>query len=94
MPVQESNAFSAASEGSAVKRRPGRPKAVKKDSADLVSQQSTCFDSHSLKEIENMPALQTASELRDFSELLRQEMKKERDEPVVAKPTGLVLNEA
>jgi hypothetical protein len=41
-----------------------------------------------------MPALQTASELRDFSELLRQEMKKERDEPVVAKPTGLVLNEA
>jgi hypothetical protein len=70
---------------------------IKKDSADLVSQQSTNFDAHSLKEIEGMPPLQSASDLRDFSELLRQE-KKTRVEPAlvdsIPKLTAGVAQEA
>jgi len=49
----------------------GLPLKVSKDSdADMVSQQSTCFDSQSLREFDSLPLLSSANEICDFSKLL------------------------
>jgi hypothetical protein len=51
--------------------KPQQPQKVSKDlDADMVSQQSTCFDSQSLREFDSLPPLSSANEIRDFSKLL------------------------
>jgi hypothetical protein len=67
-------AFSAEARDVAASDASSHPKPIKIE-PDLVSQQSTNFDCHSLREIESLQPLSTAVDIRDFSKMLRQENK-------------------
>ncbi len=76
----QSKAFSAEARDEAISNNASNLAKADKIEPDLVSQQSTNFDCQSLKEIESLPPLSTAVDMRDFSKMLRQEKKMKKSQ--------------